>query len=72
MIKPNSGNDEMLNFDKISNIEAVINCFSKEYSFNINSELFHTLTSEQQKLWKKEIEYAISQNKKVNYLEEVK
>lgn len=41
------------------NIEAVINCFSKEYSFNIDSELFHILTSEQQKLWKKEIEYAI-------------
>ena len=43
----------------IQNIEAVINCFSKEYSFNIDSELFHTLTPEQQKLWKKEIEYAI-------------
>jgi hypothetical protein len=43
----------------IQNIEAVINCFSKEYSFNIDSELFPTLTPEQQKLWKKEIEYAI-------------
>ena len=29
---------------------------SLEYSFNINSELFHTLDVEQQKLWKKETE----------------
>jgi hypothetical protein len=59
MIEHNYGNNEILDFDKISNIEAVINCFSKEYSFNIGSELFPTLTSEQQKLWKKEIEYAV-------------
>ena len=49
----------MIQDTNISNIEAVINCFSKEYSFNIDSELFHTLTPEQQKLQKKEIEYAI-------------
>ena len=41
------------------NVETVIDCFSKEYSFNIDSELFPTLTTEQQKLWKKEIEYAV-------------
>lgn len=29
-----------------------------EYSFNIPSEVFHQLTAEQQKLWKKEIEQA--------------
>ena len=29
-----------------------------EYSFNTPSELFHQLTTEQQKLWKKEIEQA--------------
>ena len=40
----------MIQDTNISNIEAVINCFSKEYSFNIDSELFHTLTPEQQKL----------------------
>ena len=41
------------------NIETVIDCFSKEYSFNIDSELFPALTTEQQKLWKKEIECAV-------------
>ena len=42
-----------------SHLETAVNSFSKEYSFNIDSELFPMLTSEQQKLWKKEIEYAI-------------
>lgn len=31
---------------------------AEEYSFNIESELFHQLTKEQQELWKKEIEQA--------------
>ena len=29
------------------------------YSFNIDSELFHQLNQEQQKLWRKEIEKAV-------------
>ena len=29
------------------------------YSFNVESELFHQLNQEQQKLWRKEIENAV-------------
>lgn len=37
---------------------------SKEYSFNIESQLFHQLSKEQQILWKKEIEEAYTNGKK--------
>ena len=39
-------------------IEAGIQAHAETYSFNIKSELFHQLTKEQQKLWRKEIEQA--------------
>ena len=42
-----------------SKIQDKIKSFSEEYSFLIPSELFYQLTTEQQKLWKKEIEDAI-------------
>lgn len=37
---------------------------SKEYSFYIESQLFHQLSKEQQILWKKEIEEAYTNGKK--------
>ena len=40
-------------------IEAGIKAHAETYSFNIESELFHQLTKEQQALWRKEIEYAV-------------
>ena len=39
--------------------KAGIESFAETYSFNIESVLFNQLTSEQQKLWRKEIENAI-------------
>ena len=39
-------------------IKAGIKAHAEEYSFNIESELFHQLTKEQQELWRKEIEQA--------------
>ena len=39
-------------------IKAGIKAHAETYSFNIESELFHQLTREQQELWKKEIEQA--------------
>lgn len=39
-------------------IEDGIKAHAETYSFNIESELFHQLTKEQQKLWRKEIEQA--------------
>ena len=39
-------------------IEAGIKAHAEDYSWNIESELFQQLTSEQQKLWRKEIEQA--------------
>ena len=39
-------------------IKAGIQAHAETYSFNIESELFHQLTKEQQKLWRKEIEQA--------------
>ena len=40
-------------------IEAGIKAHAETYSFNIESELFHQLTKEQQALWRKEIEQAV-------------
>lgn len=40
-------------------IKAGIQAHAETYSFNIESELFHQLTKEQQKLWRKEIEQAV-------------
>ena len=40
-------------------IESGIQAHAETYSFNIESELFHQLTKEQQTLWRKEIEYAV-------------
>jgi hypothetical protein len=39
-------------------IKAGIQAHAETYSFNIESELFHQLTREQQELWRKEIEQA--------------
>ena len=39
-------------------IKAGIKAHAETYSFNIESELFHQLTKEQQELWRKEIEQA--------------
>lgn len=39
-------------------IKAGIKAHAETYSFNIESELFHQLTKEQQTLWRKEIEQA--------------
>ena len=39
-------------------IKAGIQAHAETYSFNIESELFHQLTKEQQALWRKEIEQA--------------
>ena len=39
-------------------IKASIQAHAETYSFNIESKLFHQLTKEQQKLWRKEIEQA--------------
>ena len=39
-------------------IEDGIKAFAEVYSFNIESQLFHQLTKEQQALWRKEIEQA--------------
>ena len=44
---------------------------SKKYSFNIESQLFHQLSKEQQILWKKEIEEAYTNGKK-NGIEQTK
>ena len=41
-----------------SSIEDGIKAFAEIYSFNIESQLFHQLTKEQQALWRKEIEQA--------------
>lgn len=41
-----------------TSVEAGIKSFAETYSFNIESNLFHQLTKEQQELWKKEIEQA--------------
>ena len=41
-----------------SSIKDGIKAYAETYSFNIESELFHQLTKEQQKLWRKEIEQA--------------
>lgn len=40
-------------------IKDGIKAHAETYSFNIESELFHQLTKEQQALWRKEIEQAI-------------
>ena len=40
-------------------IKAGIQAHAETYSFNIESELFHQLTKEQQALWRKEIEQAV-------------
>lgn len=39
-------------------IEDGIKAYAEVYSFNIESQLFHQLTKEQQALWRKEIEQA--------------
>ena len=44
---------------------------AKNYSFNIESQLFHQLSKEQQILWKKEIEEAYTNGKK-NGIEQTK
>ena len=36
-----------------------ITAFAKDYSFNIESELFQQLTKDQQALWRKDIEQAV-------------
>jgi len=48
--------DDSIQFDSI---ESAIKRHAETYSFNIKSALFPTLTEEQQKLWKKDIEWAI-------------
>lgn len=40
-------------------IKDGIKAHAETYSFNIESQLFHQLTEEQQKLWRKEIEQAV-------------
>lgn len=47
---------ECIQYDSI---EAGIKAYAETYSFNIESELFHQLTKEQQALWRKEIEQAV-------------
>lgn len=47
---------ECIQYDSI---EAGIKAYAETYSFNIESELFHQLTEEQQALWRKEIEKAV-------------
>ena len=39
-------------------VKDAIQAHAETYSFNIESELFHQLTKEQQELWRKEIEQA--------------
>lgn len=46
-------------YQQYDSIEAGIKAHAETYSFNIESELFHQLTKEQQALWRKEIEQAI-------------
>ena len=41
-----------------SSVKDAIQAHAETYSFNIESELFHQLTREQQELWRKEIEQA--------------
>ncbi len=43
---------------KKKKLKKIEQCPAEEYSFNIESELFHQLTKEQQGLWKKEIKQA--------------
>ena len=56
--------EEVDYFENIDNnaqyqsFEAAIEAHAKEYSFNIESMLFPQLTTEQQKLWRNEIEQA--------------
>ena len=45
-----------------------IKSHAETYSFNIDSELFPQLTKEQQKLWRKEIEYACISGGDAGYL----
>lgn len=47
---------ECIQYDSI---EEGIKAHAETYSFNIESELFHQLTKEQQTLWRKEIEWAV-------------
>ena len=49
-------------------IKAGIQAHAREYSFNIESELFNQLTKEQQVLWKKEIEQACISGGDAGYL----
>ena len=42
-----------------ASIDGAIKAHAEDYSFNIESELFHQLTPEQQKMWRKEIERAV-------------
>lgn len=44
--------------DDFNNLEGLYSIASV-YSFNVESELFHQLNQEQQKLWRKEIEKAV-------------
>lgn len=50
---------EFYMYQQYDSIEAGIKAHAETYSFNIESELFHQLTKEQQALWRKEIEQAI-------------
>lgn len=49
-------------------VEDGIRVHAETYSFNIDSELFPQLTKEQQKLWRKEIEYACLSGGDMGYI----
>jgi len=49
-------------------VEAGIKAHAEIYSFNIDSKLFPQLTKEQQKLWRKEIEYACISGGDMGYI----
>ena len=44
---------------KSEELETDLQNFVGEYSFNIDSELFHTLSKEQQSLWRNDVENAL-------------
>lgn len=50
--------DPYKQYVQYSSIKNGIKAYAENYSFNIESQLFHQLTKEQQALWRKEIEQA--------------
>lgn len=60
-------NDPYEMYVQYPSIKDAIKAYAETYSFNIESELFHQLTKEQQELWRKEIEYACISGGDVGY-----